>query len=58
MLDELRRKSGAPAVLPAKATCTGIEFIEFTADQRAKGALEQTLTGLGFTRPGCIAPRR
>ena len=42
MLDELRRKNGAtrpdvPA-LPPKAVCSGIEFIEFAADERGAGA--------------------
>jgi 4-hydroxyphenylpyruvate dioxygenase len=55
MLDELRRKTGSPANLPAlpeKAICSGVEFIEFATDQRSKAALEQTLTGLGFRKAG------
>jgi 4-hydroxyphenylpyruvate dioxygenase len=55
MLDELRRKKGATvgvSALPPKAVCSGIEFIEFTADERAKPVLEQTLTGLGFRKAG------
>jgi 4-hydroxyphenylpyruvate dioxygenase len=55
MLDELRRKKGATVgvpALPPKAVCSGIEFIEFTADERAKSVLEQTLAGLGFRKAG------
>jgi 4-hydroxyphenylpyruvate dioxygenase len=54
MLDELRRKGGTVDVpaLPPKAVCSGIEFIEFTADERAKPALERILAGLGFGKAG------
>ena len=55
MLDELRRRTGATVgvpALPPKAVCSGIEFIEFTADERAKPVLEQTLAGLGFRKAG------
>jgi 4-hydroxyphenylpyruvate dioxygenase len=56
MLDELRHRrgdaaAGAPA-LPPKTVCSGIEFIEFATDDRAKAPLEQTLTGLGFCKAG------
>ena len=54
MLDELRRSSGSGriAALPPKANCSGVEFIEFAADGRARVALEQTLAGLGFCKAG------
>ncbi|MDQ8729270.1 TIM barrel protein [Bradyrhizobium sp. LHD-71] len=56
MLDELRQKTGAAVAglpsLPPKARCSGVEFIEFATDARAKNALEQTLQGLGFMKAG------
>jgi 4-hydroxyphenylpyruvate dioxygenase len=56
MLDELRRRTGRASAgqppLPARAVCSGIEFIEFTTDERARPALEQTLAGLGFRKAG------
>ena len=55
MLDDLRstmQASGKVATLPPKATCSGVEFIEFAADGRARIALEQTLAGLGFHKAG------
>jgi 4-hydroxyphenylpyruvate dioxygenase len=56
MLDELRRKTGTSVSglqdLPAKAACSGIEFVEFAADERSGAALEQTLAGLGFRKAG------
>ena len=56
MLDDLRRRTrtaaaGLPA-LPPKAVCSGVEFIEFATDERAKPALEQTLANLGFRKAG------
>jgi 4-hydroxyphenylpyruvate dioxygenase len=55
MLDDLRnttRAAGKATTLPPKATCSGVEFIEFAADSRARVALEQTLAGLGFHKAG------
>ncbi|WP_201859971.1 bifunctional sugar phosphate isomerase/epimerase/4-hydroxyphenylpyruvate dioxygenase family protein [Microvirga soli] len=56
MLDELRRRTGAalpdPPVLPPKATCSGIEFVEFAVDERSAAGFEQTLNGLGFQKAG------
>ncbi len=55
MLDDLRAKTGTPAkltTLPPKAVCSGVEFIEFATDERAKASLEQTLAGLGFRKAG------
>ncbi|MGO4570814.1 bifunctional sugar phosphate isomerase/epimerase/4-hydroxyphenylpyruvate dioxygenase family protein [Microvirga sp. 2TAF3] len=56
MLDELRRKTGASLPnlpnLPPKAVCSGVEFIEFAADERTAVAFEQILGGLGFAKTG------
>jgi 4-hydroxyphenylpyruvate dioxygenase len=54
MLDELRRKTGLPAVpaLPPRARCTGVEFVEFAMDDAAAAAFESLLAGLGFARAG------
>jgi 4-hydroxyphenylpyruvate dioxygenase len=55
MLDELRQQSEALPTLPAlppKARCFGVEFIEFATDERAKVALELTLSSLGFRKAG------
>jgi len=56
MLDELRRRTGAPLpehpVLPPKATCSGVEFVEFAVDERSTAGFEQILTGLGFQKAG------
>jgi len=56
MLDELRRRTGAALpehpVLPPKATCSGVEFVEFAVDERSAAGFEQILTGLGFQKAG------
>jgi 4-hydroxyphenylpyruvate dioxygenase len=56
MLDELRRRTGTALpnlpILPAKATCSGVEFIEFAVDERSAAGFEQVLSGLGFDRAG------
>ena len=56
LLDELRRRSGAPLPgmkeLPPRAQCYGIEFIEFALDEGALPGFERTLKGLGFTKVG------
>lgn len=56
MLDELRRRTGTALphlpILPAKATCSGIEFIEFAVDERSAAGFERVLSGLGFDRAG------
>lgn len=56
MLDELRRRTGAALpehpVLPPKATCSGVEFVEFVVDERSTAGFEQILTGLGFQKAG------
>jgi 4-hydroxyphenylpyruvate dioxygenase len=56
MLDELRRRTGEPLPdhpeLPPRATCSGIEFVEFAVDERGAVSFEQTLRGLGFRRAG------
>lgn len=56
MLDGLRRRTGTAVAglpeLPAKATCAGVEFIEFAADARGGAELERVLRGLGFRKAG------
>jgi 4-hydroxyphenylpyruvate dioxygenase len=56
MLDELRRRTGAVLpdhpVLPPRATCSGVEFVEFALDERSAAGFEQTLMGLGFQKAG------
>jgi 4-hydroxyphenylpyruvate dioxygenase len=56
MLDELRRRTGAFSpefpVLPPKAVCSGVEFVEFAVDERNAVGFEQTLSGLGFQKAG------
>ncbi len=54
MLDELGRRLGSPvpgvALLPERATCQGVEFVEFAVDEVAAAKLEALLRGLGFAR--------
>jgi 4-hydroxyphenylpyruvate dioxygenase len=56
MLDELRRRTGAALpdhpVLPSKALCSGVEFVEFAVDERSAVGFERTLSGLGFQKAG------
>jgi 4-hydroxyphenylpyruvate dioxygenase len=56
MLDELRRRTGAPvpglSELPPRVTCTGVEFVEFAMDDAAAADFEKLLSGLGFVRVG------
>ncbi len=56
LLDELRRRTGATLpdhpVLPPKAVCSGIEFVEFAVDERSAPGFERTLAGLGFQKAG------
>ena len=56
MLDELRRATGAPIAglpaLPPRATCRGVEFVEFAMDEASASAFETTLRGLGFAHTG------
>ncbi len=56
MLDELRRRTGMALpdhpVLPPKAICSGVEFVEFAVDERSVTGFEQVLTGLGFQKAG------
>ncbi|ACL55169.1 bifunctional sugar phosphate isomerase/epimerase/4-hydroxyphenylpyruvate dioxygenase family protein [Methylobacterium nodulans] len=52
MLDDLRRRSSVPnlPVLPPRAACEGVEFIEFAMDDEAAASFERMLGGLGFAR--------
>lgn len=56
MLDELRRREGSVCsnkpVLPPKAQCSGVEFVEFAVDERSAAGFECTLRGLGFQKVG------
>jgi 4-hydroxyphenylpyruvate dioxygenase len=54
LLDELRRRTDTPApglpVLPPRARCEGVEFIEFAMDEGAAAGFEAALRGLGFVK--------
>jgi 4-hydroxyphenylpyruvate dioxygenase len=56
MLDQLQRRTRAPVPgmpeLPPRATCHGVEFVEFAMDERSANAFEHVLGGLGFARAG------
>ncbi|MEE1657100.1 TIM barrel protein [Microvirga sp. CF3062] len=56
MLDELYTRTGVAfpgsQALPPKAMCSGVDFVEFAADERSIDGLERTLSGLGFRRAG------
>jgi 4-hydroxyphenylpyruvate dioxygenase len=56
MLDELQRRTGVPVTglpeLPRRATCRGIEFVEFAMDEASAGAFETLLRCLGFSKAG------
>lgn len=55
-LDRLRQRLPKPAaglpLLPPRAKCLGVEFIEFAMDDAAAVDFEQLLSGLGFRRTG------
>lgn len=55
-LDRLRQRLPKPAaslpVLPPRAKCLGVEFIEFAMDDAAAVDFECLLAGLGFRRAG------
>lgn len=56
MLDQLAVRIGKPirglARMPARARCSGIEFIEFAIDDATLPEFERLLAGLGFRRAG------
>jgi len=56
MLDELRQRTAGTSsslpTLPPKATCSGIEFVEFAVDERGAVEFERILNGLGFQKAG------
>ncbi|WP_114945297.1 bifunctional sugar phosphate isomerase/epimerase/4-hydroxyphenylpyruvate dioxygenase family protein [Microvirga calopogonii] len=56
MLDQLQKRTAVPVtglpVLPPRATCQGVEFVEFAMDERSASAFEHVLTGLGFVKAG------
>jgi 4-hydroxyphenylpyruvate dioxygenase len=56
LLDQLRRRTkatitGAPP-LPDRATCRGVQFVEFAIDQTTAPAFERLLGGIGFRLTG------
>ncbi|PVE21189.1 3-keto-5-aminohexanoate cleavage protein [Microvirga sp. KLBC 81] len=56
MLDQLQRRTsvsvpGLPE-LPPRATCRGVEFVEFAMDERSAKPFEHVLRGLGFAKAG------
>jgi 4-hydroxyphenylpyruvate dioxygenase len=54
MIDELGQRLGSPlpgvAPLPSRATCHGVEFLEFAVDDAAAHKLGGVMRGLGFAR--------
>jgi 4-hydroxyphenylpyruvate dioxygenase len=56
MLDELRARTGhrvrGSPVLPPRARCRGIDFIEFAMDDAAASKFETALAALGFAKVG------
>jgi 4-hydroxyphenylpyruvate dioxygenase len=52
MLDDLRQRSGIAPLLPFKAECSGIEFVEFAIDERNAAGFEKALSTLGFQKAG------
>ncbi|WP_262270839.1 bifunctional sugar phosphate isomerase/epimerase/4-hydroxyphenylpyruvate dioxygenase family protein [Microvirga yunnanensis] len=56
MLDEMRRRTGTASpdlpALPPKASCSGVEFVEFAIDERGAVEFERTLSRLGFRKAG------
>jgi 4-hydroxyphenylpyruvate dioxygenase len=56
MLDELRLRTGTISadlsILPPRAACSGVEFVEFAVDERSAVDFERTLSGLGFQKAG------
>lgn len=56
LIDQLRRRTGAAIsgapVLPDRATCRGVQFIEFAIDEATAPSFERLLGGIGFRRTG------
>ena len=56
MLDQLQRRTHTPVLglpeFPPRATCHGVEFVEFAMDERSARAFERVLSGLGFAKAG------
>jgi 4-hydroxyphenylpyruvate dioxygenase len=56
MFDELRHRTGAPVsglpLLPPRAHCSGIDFVEFAMEETAAAAFETALAALGFVKAG------
>lgn len=59
LMDQMRERPAAPAkpaiaapLIPPRAKCQGIEFIEFAADDRPAAELAKLFAGLGFAKVG------
>ena len=56
MIDQLTAATGAPtrgvATLPPRATCRGVEFVEFAVDEGSAPRFEALVRGLGFRQTG------
>jgi 4-hydroxyphenylpyruvate dioxygenase len=56
MLDGLKRRTGSaiPGLpdLPPRATCRGVEFVEFSMDEPSAASFEKLLAGMGFAKAG------
>jgi 4-hydroxyphenylpyruvate dioxygenase len=56
LMDQMRDRPGALAKeapqIPPRGKCLGIEFIEFTADDRPAAELAKLFAGLGFAKVG------
>lgn len=47
--DEVRRSRGTPLAIPPRASCRGVEFIEFAANEIEAPQIGRMLSTLGFT---------
>lgn len=56
LLDQLQRQTGVAVrgvpPLPDRASCHGVEFIEFAIDEATAPGFERLIAGLGFRRTG------
>jgi 4-hydroxyphenylpyruvate dioxygenase len=56
LMDQMRERPGTPAEavpqIPPRAHCSGVEFLEFAADERAAADLARLFAGLGFRKVG------
>jgi 4-hydroxyphenylpyruvate dioxygenase len=56
LLDQLGQKTGKPVtgipLLPPRAACHGVEFVEFAVDAASAPDFDRTLAALGFAKTG------